>query len=376
MTFGFVMLLITQILLVVGTVILVYSLWSAARDVQSFIRGEASATDIRRPVVSTFKSWMVHLQSSSGLWFAKMSKFSRGAMASFRAKGLTEVQAMRLNQWLTKTSSGQLNKLLEVSLRDNLFAKNLKLGRWYRLSIAASSWLIFQLVTLVILVFNHVNLLTEILMGISVIGEIVLMVRAMSVNDAVTFKGHDLSQADQNKLVLQFSEWPEELQAVYSNLLWKSVLVHNMPLDKTTCLNTKISLLAFLMLKLTEFEDQETALRDFLTVLQLHLGDGDLLGKMQVLNEFWLEKKLDYQDLDPSLKMQIDDSLTDLNASLDQTIIQLVAVVISAEDLAKQHFLLTADKDKMSSEELSLYYERKLNQQRKLHEMENNANIL
>lgn len=376
MTFGFVMLLITQILLVVGTVILVYSLWSAARDVQSFIRGEASATDIRRPVVSTFKSWMLQLQSSSGLWFSKMSKFSRGAMASLRAKGLTKVQATRLDQWLTKTSSGQLNELLEVSLRDNLFAKNLKLGRWYRLSIAASSWLIFQLVTLVILIFNHVNLLTEILMGVSVIGEIVLMVRAMSVNDDVTFKGHDLSQADQNKIVLQFSEWPEELQAVYSNLLWKSVLVHNMPLDKTTGLNTKISLLAFLMLKLTEFEDQETALRDFLTVLQLHLGDGDLLGKMQVLNEFWLEKKLDYQDLDPSLKIQIDDSLTELNAALDQTIIQLVAVVISAEDSAKQHFLLTADKDKMSSEELSLYYERKLNQQRKLHELENNANVL
>lgn len=61
---------------------------------------------------------------------------------------------------------------------------------------------------------------------------------------------------------------------------------------------------------------------------------------------------------------------------LYQTIIQLVVVVISAEDAVKQQFLITANKDKMSSEELSLYYERKLNQQRKLHEMENNANVL
>lgn len=372
MTFGFTMLLITQILLVVGTGFLLWSMWSAARDVRLFIQGKALAVEVRRPVVSVFKSWTTHLQSGFGLWFNTLAKRSPAVMASLQAKGLTMDQAKHFQQWLTKTNQKQLNELLEAILRDSFFAKKLHLERWYRLTIMVGLWLIFQIVALVILIISHTNLLTEILIAVSVIGEFVVMFRSMSVNDSLNFQGQNLEDSDRNKLVLQFNQWSEELQAVYRNVLWQNTLVHNMSLNSITLLKTKISLLSFLMLKLVDFEGQEAGLHDFLTIIRLHLGDGDLLGEMQVLNEFWMESKLDYQTLDDSLRQQIDTALDDLNAALDQSVVQLVAVTISAEESAQQNVLLKADKSKMSSEDLNLYYQRKLDQQEKLKDLENN----
>lgn len=370
MTFGFAMLLITQILLVIQTGFLLWSMWSAARDVRLFIHGKASAVEVRRPVVSMFKSWTTHLKSGVGLWFSTLAKRSSAVMASLQAKGLTTEQAKHFQQWLTKTNQKQLNELLEAILRDSFFAKKLHLERWYRLTIMVGLWLIFQIVSLVILIVSHTNLLTETLIALSVIGELVVMFRSMSVNDSFNFQGQTLEDIDRNKLVLQFSQWPEELQAVYQNVLWQNTLVHNMPLNSITLLKTKISLLAFLMLKLVDFEGREAGLRDFVTIIRLHLGDGDLLGEMQVLNEFWMECKLDYQTLDDSLRRQIDVALDDLSFALDQSMIQLVAVTISAEESAHQSILLKSDKSKMSPDDLNLYYQRKLDQQEKLRDLE------
>lgn len=370
MTFGFTMLLITQILLVIQTGFLLWSMWSAARDVRSFIQGKALAVEVRRPVVSMFKSWTTHLQSGVGLWFNTLAKRSSAVMASLQAKGLTTEQTKHFQQWLTKTNQKQLNELLEAILRDSFFAKKLHLERWYRLTIMVGLWLIFQIVALVVLIVSHTNFLTDTLIAVSVIGEFVFMFRSMSVNDSFDFQGQYLEDGDRNKLVLQFSQWPEELQVVYQNVLWQNTLVHNMPLNSITLLKTKISLLSFLMLKLVDFEDQEVAFRDFLTIIRLHLGDGDLLGEMQVLNEFWMEGKLDYQTLDDSLRQQIDTALDDLSAALDQSVIQLVAVTISAEESAHQSVLLKADKSKMSPDDLKLYYQRKLDQQEKLRDLE------
>lgn len=370
MTFGFAMLLITQILLVIQTGFLLWSMWSAARDVRLFIQGKASAVEVRRPVVSMFKSWTTHLQSGVGLWFSTLAKRSSAVMASLQAKGLTTEQAKHFQQWLTKTNQNQLNELLEAILRNSFFAKKLHLERWYQLTIMVGLWLIFQIVALVILIVSHTNLLTETLIALSVLGEFVVMFRSMSVNDSFNFQGQNLEDIDRNKLVLQFSQWSEELQAVYQNVLWQNTLVHNMPLNSITLLKTKISLLSFLMLKLVDFEGREAGLRDFLIIIRLHLGDGDLLGEMQVLNEFWMEGKLDYQTLDDSLRRQIDMALDDLSFALDQSMIQLVAVTISAEESAHQSILLKSDKSKMSSDDLNLYYQRKLDQQEKLRDLE------
>lgn len=376
MTFGFAMLLITQILLVIQTGFLLWSMWSAARDVRLFIQGKASAVEVRRPVVSMFKSWTTHLQSGVGLWFSTLAKRSSGVMVSLQAKGLTAEQAKHLQQWLTKTNQKQLNELLEAILRDSFFAKKLHLERWYRLTIMVGLWLIFQIVALVILIVSHTNLVTETLIAFSVLGEFVVMFRSMSVNDSFNFQGQNLEDSDRNKLVLQFSQWPEDLQAVYQNVLWQNTLVHNMPLNSITLLKTKISLLSFLMLKLVDFEGQEAGLRDFLTIIRLHLGDGDLLGEMQVLNEFWMEGKLDYQTLDDSLRRQIDMALDDLSVALDQSMIQLVVVTISAEESAHQSILLESDKSKMSPDDLNLYYQRKLDQQEKLKDLESDNDKL
>ena len=376
MTFGFTMLLITQILLVIQTGFLLWSMWSAARDVRLFIQGKASAVEVRRPVVSMFKSWTTHLQSGVGLWFSTLAKRSSAVMASLQAKGLTTEQTKHFQQWLTKTNQKQLNELLEAILRDSFFAKKLHLKRWYRLTIMVGLWLIFQIVALVVLIVSHTNFLTETLIAVSVIGEFVFMFRSMSVNDSFDFQGQYLEDGDRNKLVLQFSQWPEELQVVYQNVLWQNTLVHNMPLNSITLLKTKISLLSFLMLKLVDFEDQEVAFRDFLTIIRLHLGDGDLLGEMQVLNEFWMEGKLDYQTLDDSLRQQIDTALDDLSVALDQSVIQLVVVTISAEESAHQSVLLKADESKMSPDDLKLYYQRKLDQQEKLRDLESDNDKL
>ena len=376
MTFGFIILVITQILLVIQTGFLLWSMWSAARDVRLFIQGKALAVEVRRPVVSMFKSWTTHLQSGVGLWFSTLSKRSSAVMASLQAKGLTVEQANHFQQWLTKTNQKQLNELLEAILRDSFFAKKLHLERWYRLTIMVGLWLIFQIVALVILIVSHTNLLTETLIAFSVLGEFVFMFWSMSVNDSFNFQGQDLEDIDRNKLVLQFSQWPEDLQAVYQNVLWQSTLVHNMPLNSITLLKTKISLLSFLMLKLVDFEGREAGLRDFLTIIRLHLGDGDLLGEMQVLNEFWMEGKLDYQTLDGSLRQQIDVALDDLSVALDQSMIQLVAVTISAEESAHQSILLKSDKSKMSPDDLNLYYQRKLDQQEKLKDLESDNDKL
>lgn len=376
MTFGFIMLLITQILLVIQTGFLLWSMWSAARDVRLFIQGKASAVEVRRPVVSMFKSWTTRLQSGVGLWFSTLAKRSSAVMASLQAKGLTAEQGKHFQQWLTKTNQKQLNELLEVILRDSFFAKTLYLERWYRLTIMVGLWLIFQIVALVILIVSHTNLLTETLIAFSVLGEFVFMFWSMSVNDSFNFQGQDLEDIDRNKLVLQFSQWPEDLQAVYQNVLWQNTLVHNMPLNSITLLKTKISLLAFLMLKLVDFEGREAGLRDFMTIIRLHLGDGDLLGEMQVLNEFWMEGKLDYQTLDRSLRQQIDVALDDLSVALDQSMIQLVAVTISAEESAHQSILLKSDKSKMSPDDLNLYYQRKLDQQEKLKDLESDNDKL
>lgn len=376
MTFGFAMLLITQILLVIQTGFLLWSMWSAARDVRLFIQGKASAVEVRRPVVSMFKSWTTHLQSGVGLWFSTLAKRSSAVMASLQAKGLTAEQTKYFQQWLTKTNQKQLNELLEAILRDSFFAKKLHLERWYRLTIMVGLWLIFQIVALVILIVSHTNLLTETLIALSVIGEFVVMFRSMSVNDSFNFQGQNLEDSDRNKLVLQFSQWPEELQVVYQNVLWQNTLVHNMPLNSITLLKTKISLLSFLMLKLVDFEGREAGLRDFLTIIRLHLGDGDLLGEMQVLNEFWMEGKLDYQTLDDSLRRQIDMALDDLSVALDQSMIQLVVVTISAEESAHQSILLESDKSKMSPNDLNLYYQRKLDQQEKLKDLESDNDKL
>ena len=376
MTFGFAMLLITQILLVIQTGFLLWSMWSAARDVRLFIQGKALAVEVRRPVVSMFKSWTTHLQSGVGLWFSTIAKRSSAVMASLQAKGLTAEQGKHFQQWLTKTNQKQLNGLLEVILRDSFFAKKLHLESWYRLTIMVGLWLIFQIVALVILIVSHTNLLTETLIAFSVLGEFVFMFWSMSVNDSFNFQGQDLEDIDRNKLVLQFSQWPEELQAVYQNVLWQNTLVHNMPLNSITLLKTKISLLAFLMLKLVDFEGREAGLRDFSTIIRLHLGDGDLLGEMQVLNEFWMEGKLDYQTLDRSLRQQIDVALDDLSVALEQSMIQLVAVTISAEESAHQSILLKSDKSKMSPDDLNLYYQRKLDQQEKLKDLESDNDKL
>ena len=370
MTFGFTMLLITQILLVIQTGFLLWSMWSAARDVRLFIQGKASAVEVRRPVVSMFKSWTTHLQSGVGLWFSTLAKRSSAVMASLQAKGLTTEQTKHFQQWLTKTNQKQLNELLEAILRDSFFAKKLHLKRWYRLTIMVGLWLIFQIVALVVLIVSHTNFLTETLIAVSVIGEFVFMFRSMSVNDSFDFQGQYLEDGDRNKLVLQFSQWPEELQVVYQNVLWQNTLVHNMPLNSITLLKTKVSLLSFLMLKLVDFEGRQAGLSDFLTIIRLHLGDGDLLGEMQVLNEFWMEGKLDYQTLDDSLRRQIDMALDDLSVALDQSVIQLVVVTISAEESAHQSILLKSDKSKMSLDDLNLYYQRKLDQQEKLRDLE------